>query len=118
MKIKLLHAVLHDGHRVEAGETGDIDEATAMALIASGAAEEVVEPKTEPKPAGGEADNAFMDAKAADTTAAASGTAETKTGTTGNGTTQADTEPAATDTPTDDTATVEAGKAKAKTGGK
>jgi len=41
MKIKLLHAVLHDGHRVEAGEVGDIDEAIATPLIASGAAEEV-----------------------------------------------------------------------------
>jgi len=44
MKIKLLHAVLHDGYRVEAGEVGDIDEAIATPLIASGAAVAVVEP--------------------------------------------------------------------------
>lgn len=43
MKIKLLHAVMHDGYRVEAGEVGDIDEAIAKPLIASGAAEEVAE---------------------------------------------------------------------------
>lgn len=43
MKIKLLHAVMHDGYRVEAGEVGNIDEAIATTLIASGAAEEVAE---------------------------------------------------------------------------
>ena len=31
----------HDGYRVEAGEVGDIDEAIAKPLVASGAAEEV-----------------------------------------------------------------------------
>ena len=43
MKIKLLHAVLHDGNRVEAGQIGDIDPAIAESLIASGAAVEVEE---------------------------------------------------------------------------
>lgn len=51
MKIKLLHAVLHDGHRVEAGQIGDIEEAHAVELIASGAAVAVEEPA--PKPAAG-----------------------------------------------------------------
>jgi len=48
MKIKLLSAVMHDGYRLEAGEVGDIDEAIATPLIASGAAEEV--PANEPVP--------------------------------------------------------------------
>ena len=48
MKIKLLHAVMHDGYRVEAGEVGDIDEAIAKPLIASGAAEEVAEGEPAP----------------------------------------------------------------------
>lgn|GEM_PF-1811272 len=46
MKIKLLHAVLCDGHRVEAGQTGDIEEALAAELIASGAAVAVEEPQS------------------------------------------------------------------------
>ena len=41
MQIKLLHAVLHDGHRVEAGATGILDDDLALTLIDSGAAEEV-----------------------------------------------------------------------------
>ena len=45
MKIKLLHPVLHDGHRVEAGQTGDVEEPTAQKLIASGAAVAVEEPE-------------------------------------------------------------------------
>lgn len=49
MQIKLLHAVLHDGHRVEAGQTGDIDPDIAMSLIASGAAVAVEEPEASPK---------------------------------------------------------------------
>ena len=44
MKVKLLHAVLHDGHRAEAGQTGDIDPEIAERLIASGAAVAVEEP--------------------------------------------------------------------------
>ncbi len=38
MKIKLLSPVLHDGHLIEPGETGDIDPEIAATLIASGAA--------------------------------------------------------------------------------
>lgn len=53
MKIKLLHAVLRDGHRVEAGQTGEIDPEIAAELIASGAAVAVEEPA--PKPAAGNA---------------------------------------------------------------
>lgn len=44
MKIRLLHAVLHDGHRVEAGQTGNIEETLAEKLIASGAAVAVEDP--------------------------------------------------------------------------
>ena len=90
MKIKLLHPVLHDGLRGEAGQTGDIEEAHAVELIASGAAVAVEEPA--PKPAAGnaalkepepllqpEADQPAanpmtpVDAKAADATKAAKG---------------------------------------------
>ena len=53
MKIKLLHAVLRDGHRVEAGQTGEIDPEIAAELIASGAAVAVEEPA--PAPAAGNA---------------------------------------------------------------
>ncbi len=53
MKIKLLHPVLHDGHRAEAGQTSDIEETIAQRLIASGAAVAVEEPK--PAPAAGNA---------------------------------------------------------------
>ena len=48
MKIKLLHTVLHDGHRVEAGEIGDIDPEIAAPLIASGAAVAVEEAGSAP----------------------------------------------------------------------
>ena len=51
MKIKLLHAVLRDGHRVEAGQTGEIDPEIAAELIAAGAAVAV----EEPEPAAGNA---------------------------------------------------------------
>lgn len=48
MRIKLLHPVLHDGHRIEAGQTGDVDPAIAEKLIASGAAVAVEEPEPAP----------------------------------------------------------------------
>jgi len=54
MEIKLLHAVLHNGHRVEAGEVGDIDPEVAASLIASGAAVAVEEAAPEPQPRDGQ----------------------------------------------------------------
>jgi hypothetical protein len=50
MKIKLLHAVLHDGDVLEPGVIADIAELAAVSLVAAGAAEEVEEPDA-PEPA-------------------------------------------------------------------
>lgn len=48
MKIKLLSAVLHDGHRVEAGLTINVDGESAEHLIGLGLAEAVEEAVTPP----------------------------------------------------------------------
>lgn len=45
MKIKLLHAVLHDGDALEPGVVADIAELAAVSLISAGAAEPA---KTDP----------------------------------------------------------------------
>mgnify|MGYP007111632441 CR=1 FL=1 len=80
MKIKLLHAVLHDGHRIEAGATGVLDDDLALSLIESGAAEEVPDNEPLAKPI----DLPELLAPETETDAAAPATQTAPIGTSGN----------------------------------
>lgn len=76
MKIKLLHAVLHDGDVLEPGVVADIAELAAVSLIDAGVAEEVEEPDA-PEPAKTDPAAGTPDTGAATTGTGADATANT-----------------------------------------